>query len=184
MRRRCCWTASMGRRSPVDDRRVAEHAAPATTVAEWRSSHSLSGLTSEVAATRLVAQALATPTVSVTRGGTTQEIAARSPGVRVDLQGRRRGAGYGAAGRANVELGRLAVQGCCHDTRLCPVFAYASRSTPTDPSGSHTSQKARDEPRDPSERRARRFVSSPRSTPPTTHTTGRRPDGDGRGWRR
>jgi hypothetical protein len=70
----------MGRRSPVDDRRVAEHAAPATTVAEWRSSHSLSGLTSEVAATRLVAQALATPTVSVTRGGPTQEITARSPG--------------------------------------------------------------------------------------------------------
>jgi hypothetical protein len=117
MRRSCCWTASMGRRSPVDDRRVAEHAAPATTVAEWRGSHSVSGLTSEVAATRLVAQgagrrdrgdrdplgrrtqrvdrippgvpcregprlaqALATPTVSVTRGGTTQENAARSPG--------------------------------------------------------------------------------------------------------
>ena len=49
----------------------------ATTVAEWRGSHSVSGLTSEVAATRLVAQALAKPTVSVTRGGTTQEIAAR-----------------------------------------------------------------------------------------------------------
>jgi Ca2+-transporting ATPase len=146
----------------VDDRGVAEHAAPATTVAEWLDSHSVSGLTSEAAATRLLAhgpneldrsdavspgrillaqstspmilllaaagvlswalgdvteaivilvvvalnawigfrqeyraekalaslQALATPTVSVTRGGRTQEIAARElvPGDLVHLE--------------------------------------------------------------------------------------------------